>query len=98
VLLAGCGGSSARTGAITRGRLVAAIDKTRAIGSAHVVEAFSLVSPQGDVHATVSGDANFASNADCPRCGNVYVLACAGHGADAGIPESGVAGSNPCQW
>jgi hypothetical protein len=59
-LLAGCGGSSHP---VTRTRLLASIDTTRAIGSAHVVEAVSLVSPQGDVRATVTGDENFSSNA-----------------------------------
>src|ERR1700751_318915 len=36
---------------------------TRVIGSAHLVEAVSLVSPQGNVRATVTGDENFSSNA-----------------------------------
>lgn len=60
VLLAACGGSST---SVTRARLLATIDETRAIGSAHVVEALSLVSPQGNVRATVTGDENFSSSA-----------------------------------
>ena len=62
-LVAACGGSSTHTNTVTRARLLAAIDATRAIRSAHVVEALSLVSPQGDVQATVIGDANFSANA-----------------------------------
>lgn len=63
VLLAACGGSSTQTTTVTRARLLAAIDKTRGIESAHVVQALSVVSPQGNVHATVTADANFPSNA-----------------------------------
>jgi len=59
-LLVACGGSSH---SVTRARLLTAIDTTRAIGSAHVAEALTLVSPQGDAEATVTGDENFAANA-----------------------------------
>jgi len=60
-LLAGCGGSSSHP--VTRARLLAAIDRTRAIQSAHVAQAFSLQSPQGNFQAALSSDANFASSA-----------------------------------
>jgi hypothetical protein len=59
-LLAACGGSSS---AVTHARLQTAIGQTRAIGSAHVVEALSLVTPQGNTQASVTGDEDFASNA-----------------------------------
>jgi hypothetical protein len=63
VLLAGCGGSSSHSTPITRARLLSAIDQTRAIRSAHIVQSFSVVSPQGNFQGALSADANFASNA-----------------------------------
>ncbi len=61
LLIAGCGGSSHST-AVTRARLLAAIDATRAVRSAHVVEAFSLSSAaQGNAQGAVIGDAGFAT-------------------------------------
>jgi hypothetical protein len=44
-------------------RLLAAIDQTRGIHSGHLVEVFSLVSPQGNFRGAVTGDADFVSNA-----------------------------------
>lgn len=62
-LVTSCGGPSSRPSVITRARLLTAIDKTRTVQSARVVQTFSVVSPQANIRGRVTGDANFVSQA-----------------------------------
>lgn len=61
VLAAGCG-SSSTGGPVTAAKLTKAIDLTRQIRSAHIVQSFTVSSPEGGEQGNVSGDVDFGSN------------------------------------